>query len=123
MYDSKSGSVGAVSATITSAPAGLNGWYLFNSNATTVYLQIFDAKSKDEVILGTTTPVLSLGIPAGSAANVLVDCVRDFLKGIVIACTLTRAGNTAPANTLDFNLFFCGDDGGAPAGGNQWRLI
>lgn len=107
MYDSASGSVGAKATTVTSAPAGLNGWYLFNSNAATVYLQIFDAKSAAEVILGTTVPVLSLGIPAGSGANVLVDCIRDFLKGIVIACTTTRAGNAAPANTLDFNLFFC----------------
>jgi hypothetical protein len=107
MYDSATGSVGAAPATLFSAPAGLNGWYLFNSNITTVYLQIFDAKSADAVIVGTTKPTLSLGIPAGSGANVLVDCVRDFINGIVIACTLTRAGNGAPANQLDFNLFFC----------------
>src|SRR5258708_39964620 len=106
-YDSASGSVGAKATAVKSAPTGLNGWYLFNSNATTVYLQVFDAKSETEVLLGTTQPTLSLGIPAGSGANVLVDCIRDFVKGIVIACTLTRAGNGAPANTLDFNLFFC----------------
>jgi len=106
-YDSASGSIDGTPFTVKSAPTGLNGWYLFNSNATTVYLQIFDAKSKDEVVLGTSIPVLSLGIPAGSGANVLVDCIRDFFKGIVIACTLTRAGNGAPASPLDFNLFFC----------------
>ncbi len=106
-YDSASGSIGGTPFTVKSAPTGLNGWYLFNSNATTVYLQIFDAKSKDEVVLGTSIPVLSLGIPAGSGANVLVDCIRDFFKGIVIACTTTRQGNVAPANPLDFNLFFC----------------
>ncbi len=106
-YDSASGSVGAKATAIKSAPTGLNGWYLFNSNSTTVYLQIFDAKSETEVSLGTTVPTLSLGIPAGSAANVLVDCIRDFLKGIVIACTTTRQGNVAPATSLDFNLFFC----------------
>src|SRR5258705_314419 len=107
MYDSATGSVGVAPVTVTSAPAGLNGWYLFNANATTVYLQIFDAKSKDEVIVGSTVPTLSLGIPAGSGANVLVDCVRDFIKGIVIACALTRAGAGAPVSPLDFNLFFC----------------
>src|SRR5260370_11668048 len=107
-YDSASGSVGAALRAVKSAPTGLNGWYLFNDNSTKVYLQIFDAKSEAEVILGTTPPTLSLGIPAGSAANVLVDCIRDFVKGIVIACTTTRQGNVAPANTLDFNLFFCG---------------
>jgi hypothetical protein len=107
MNDSASGSVGAKPTAVKSAPTPLNGWYLFNSNATIVYLQIFDAKSETEVSLGTTAPTLSLGIPAGSAANVLVDGMRDFLKGIVIACTLTRSGNGAPANTLDWNLFFC----------------
>ncbi len=107
-YDSASGSVGATPLALKSGPSGLNGWYLFNSNSTVVYLQIFDAHSDSEVILGQTNPVLSLGIPAGSGANVLVDCIRDFIKGIVIACTTTRAGNVAPANTLDFNLFFCG---------------
>lgn len=106
-YESASGSVGAKPLTVKSAPTGLNGWYLFNSNATTVYLQIFDLKSDSLVSLGVTVPTLSLGIPAGSGANVLVDCIRDFLNGIVIACTTTRAGNVAPANTLDFNLFFC----------------
>lgn len=106
-YDSVSGSVGVKPVAIKSGPTGLNGWYLFNSNSTTVYLQIFDAHSDTEVIVGTTAPLLSLGIPAGSAANVLVDCIRDFVKGIVIACTTTRAGGVAPASTLDFNLFFC----------------
>ncbi|SRR6266851_5853575 len=106
-YDSASGSVGAAPRAVKSAPTGLNGWYLFNSNATTVYLQIFDAKNETEVVVGTTAPTLSLGIPAGSGANVLVDCIRDFVKGIVIACTLTRAGSGAPASPLDFNLFFC----------------
>jgi hypothetical protein len=107
MYDSATGSVGTKPVLVFSGPAGLNGWYLFNSNATTVYLQIFDLKSDAAVNLGATQPTLSLGIPAGSGANVLVDCVRDFINGIVIACTLTRAGNGAPANQLDFNLFFC----------------
>ena len=107
MNDSGSGSVGAVPATVTSAPTALNGWYLFNPNATPVYLQIFDAKSLDAVIVGQTKPTLSFGIPAGSAANAPADCLRDFINGIVIACTLTRAGNGAPASTLDWNLFFC----------------
>lgn len=106
-YDSASGSVGGKAVTLKSGPTGLNGWYLFNSNATTVYLQIFDAHSDSEIILGQTTPLLSLGIPAGSAANVLVDCIRDFVKGLVIAATTTRAGAVAPALTVDFNLFFC----------------
>src|SRR5260221_12433068 len=106
-YDSRSGSVGVVPLAVKSAPTGLNGWYLFNSNTVTVYLQIFDAKNEAEVSLGSTIPTFSLGIPAGSAANVLVDCIPDFFKGVVIAGTTTRGGNVGPRNLLDFNLFFC----------------
>ena len=101
-----SGSVSNKPALVTNAAGCLRGWYLFNSNIVTVYLQFFDTVNEGAIILGQTPPVLSLGIPAGSAANIAQDRIRDFANGIVIACTTTRTGAAAPANPIDFNIFF-----------------
>jgi hypothetical protein len=101
-----SGSVGIKPIVARNSPATLRGWYLFNPNAVTVYLQFFDTSSDGDVTPGSTPPYFSLGIPAGSGANVVVGRLCDFLRGIVIVAATTRAGNVAPAVPLDFNIFF-----------------
>ncbi len=107
MNDGSFYKVGLKPVTLRSSATPLNGWYLFNSNAVTAYLQIFDVKSADEVIVGTTRPTLSLGIPAGSAANLSADGIRDLLKGLVVAATTTSDGAVALPSLLEVNLFFC----------------
>jgi hypothetical protein len=102
-----SGSVGVKPQLVRNFPSTLRGWYLFNPNGVQVYLQFHDKADAGDLTLGTSLPFFSLGIPPGSGANALQDRVADFLNGIVIACTTTRAGNVAPAVPLDFNLFFC----------------
>jgi len=100
---SASGSVGTDPILLAKGKGQLNGWYIFNSNATPVYLQIFDAGAKDAI---TVLPLLSLGIPAGGGANLFGDRIRDVQNGIVIAAATTRAGSGAPANPVDYNIFF-----------------
>jgi hypothetical protein len=101
---SSAGTATAAAQLIAAGTNNLRGWYLSNFDAAQVYLQIFDAPNAAAVTLGVTIPDLSLGIPAGAAANVLGQA-RNFLKGIVIAATTTRAGAVAPGVPLDFNLF------------------
>lgn len=97
---------GSITTTVTSVKASagqLYGWYIYNANASAVYCQIFDLAT-GSVTLGTTTPKLSFGIPAGSAANVGLDVGIAFGTAISIAFTTTRAGLTAPASSVDYNF-------------------
>ena len=99
---------GSITTTVTAVKASagtLLGWYLFNSNSVTVYCQIFDLAT-GSVSLGTTAPKLSFGIPAGLGANLGFMPGIKFSTAISVAFTTTRAGSTAPANTVDFNFWF-----------------
>lgn len=101
-------SAASTNATTAKASAGqLYGWYLYNANAAVRFLKIYDKASNPTV--GTDTPVLTIPIPPGSAANV------EFTNGIAfptgIAFALTTGGvdsdNTGVAATEIFvNLLF-----------------
>ncbi len=97
--------VGAAATSVKSSAGQLYGYYIYNSNASAVYVQIFNTAS-GSVTLGTTAPVLSLGIPTGSAANVSIVGGLAFGTAISWACTTTRAGSSAPSNTCDANFFY-----------------
>lgn len=94
----------AVTAVKTSA-GNLYGWYIFNSNSTLVYCQFFNATTGN-VTLGSTSPFMAFGIPAGLGANVLSNTPIAFSTAISIAFTTTRSGSTAPSNTIDYNFFY-----------------
>src|SRR4029077_11268609 len=55
-------------ATVKGSAGTLGGYYIYNPNSSVAYVQIFDISGT--VTLGTSTPKLSLGIPATSGANV-----------------------------------------------------
>lgn len=102
-----SGATGATTVSIAINATRLGGYFLGNTaNAAVSYLQIFDANATSAVTLGTTTPVLSLPLPANGSANLDLGDGIKFNNGIVIAFTTTRAGNTGPASTCDYNLWF-----------------
>jgi hypothetical protein len=99
---------GSIAATVTSVKASagqLYGWYIYNPNASVAYVQIFDLAT-GSVTLGTTTPKMSLGIPAGSAANIELSNGIAFATAISIAITTTRAGSTGPGSTVDYNMAY-----------------
>ena len=96
----------AIKASGTNTPSTLYGWYFFNNNSTVAYCQIFDVSSIGGPTLGSTVPTMSFGIPAFGGANAFPTQGIKFSNGIVIAMTTTRAGSTAPTNSVDYNIFY-----------------
>lgn len=82
-----------------------------NPNAADAFLQLFDLATGD-VTVGTTTPILSLIVPAGDAT---LDGAMDknwgeegldFQTAITYACTTTATGNGDPSTGLIVNILF-----------------
>ena len=86
----------------------LYGWYLFNNAATVTYIKLYNKATAPTV--GTNTPVLTIPIPPGSAANVEYNVgVGDFSLGLGIGATTGVADNNtgAPAaNDCVVNIFY-----------------
>lgn len=100
-----SGSIGATATAIKAGSGQLYGYYIYNSNSSTAYVQIFNIATVG-ITLGSSTPVLSLGIPAGAGANVEFANGIFFGTAISFACTTTRGGSSAPSNTVDVNFLY-----------------
>lgn len=99
---------GSITNTATSLKASAGqvyGWYIYNPNASAVYVQFFNTLV-GSVTVGTTAPVYSIGIPATSGANVFNAIGIAHSTAIVIAITTTRAGSTAPGSSVDYNVFY-----------------
>lgn len=67
------------------------GWYIYNDGAAKVYVKLYDATAAS-VTVGTTTPKMTIPIPAGSAANV------EFTNGIAFATAICIAATTGVAD-------------------------
>lgn len=96
------------SAQAIKASAGqLFGWYIFNPNTVTAWVIIYNVAAAS-VTVGTTNPAMVIGIPAGSAANVVNPMGIEFTNaGFSAAAVMTSAaGNTAPTTALDVNFFY-----------------
>lgn len=96
------------SAQAIKASAGqLFGWYIYNPNTVACWVIIYNTAAAS-VTVGTTNPVMVLGVPAGSAANVLNPMGIEFTNaGWSAAAVMTSAGgNTAPTTALDANFFY-----------------
>jgi hypothetical protein len=91
------------------ASAGqLFGWYIYNDGAADVSVKLYNATAAN-VTVGTTTPVMTLTIPAGSAANILSPIGIVFDTAICAAAVTEIAdnGTTAPAaNQVVANFFY-----------------
>lgn len=94
----------AVSAT----PATLYGWHLYNAAGTVRYFKFYNATAANTIV-GTTTPALTIPIPAGAAANVSFLPGLRFTTAITVACVTGVADNStgAPAaNECIGNIFY-----------------
>ena len=84
------------------------GWYLFNGALTTRYIKFYNKATAPTV--GTDTPVMTIPIPAGSAANVEYNVgIASFPLGLGIGATTAVADNStaAPsANDCIVNIFY-----------------
>lgn len=92
--------------TVKGTAGKLNGYFVYNPNASVAYVQLFDVATATTVTLGTTAPDVVIGIPASSAANLLDAGGVDFANGIKLACTTTATGSTAPGTGLDLSVFY-----------------
>lgn len=74
--------------TVSAVPAILYGFTIANNHATVpAYVQFFDATAPTP---GTTTPVLTIGVPAISGAS------QEFVGGIIFRTAITVASTTTP---------------------------
>jgi hypothetical protein len=78
------------SAVKTSA-GKLYGWFIYNDGATEVYVKLYN-DTVANVVVGTTTPAMTIPIPAGAAANV------EFTNGIAFSAAITAAATTGVAD-------------------------
>lgn len=96
------------SAQAIKASAGqLFGWYIYNPNTVACWVIIYNTAAAS-VTVGTTNPAMVIGVPAGSAANVVNPMGIEFTNaGWSAAAVMTSAGgNTAPTTALDVNFFY-----------------
>ena len=129
--------IGALKATlsVTQIPATVNGWtpklesglsnsvvtvkgsagelgayHCLNQSGAVAYVQVFDAATSGAVTLGSTTPVLSFGLPAAASlpggGNLEWSNGIHFASGIQIAATTTATGSTAPSTAIDCNFAY-----------------
>jgi hypothetical protein len=81
------------------ATAGkLYGWYLYNDGAAEAYVKFYNATAAN-VTVGTTTPTMTIPIPAGSASNI------EWTNGVTFGTAICVAATTGVAD----------NDTGAPA--------
>jgi hypothetical protein len=94
--------------TLIKASAGTFGGYytIYNPNSSVAYVQIFDVAATASVTLGTTVRDGLITIPATSAANLEMTNGVHMTNGIVIACTTTATGSTAPGTGLDGTILY-----------------
>ena len=83
------------------------GWYLFNASAGVRFVKFYDQAAAPTV--GTDTPLFTLGLPAGAAANVELTNGLAFANGIGLGATtgVADADTGAPgANELVVAVFY-----------------
>lgn len=99
----------ALSTTVTAIKASAGSLYLvqcYNPNATVAYAQVFNIAS-GSVTLGTSTPLLSVPIPATSNGGFAMSTVPvAFGTAMSWAATTTATGSTAPGTALTCNAAY-----------------
>jgi hypothetical protein len=101
-------------ATLVSAnPCDLHGWHIANLDSVDAWLHLYDAATTASVTVGTTTPKITLWVPAAAGIDSLsVSSAASqvggvgFATGLVIAATTTLAGSAAPTNGELVNLVY-----------------
>jgi len=91
------------------ASAGqIYGYYIYNNAATTHFIKFYNATVAN-VTVGTTTPVLTIPLPPGAAANAYSDIGIEFDTAITVAATTGIADNdtgTPAVNAVTINVLF-----------------
>lgn len=86
----------------------LYGYYMFNAHSATLFVKFYNATAANTTV-GTTTPIMTIPVPAGAAANCHFNKGIAFATALCAACTTGVADNDtgAPgANLLILNAFY-----------------
>jgi hypothetical protein len=96
---------------VKSGPGRLLAVHAANKDAATRFLQIFDAPAAN-IVLGATTPKLSLAIPPGDFDQVFgqleldTAAATEFATAIALAVTTTPTGSGAPTTGVVLNVWY-----------------
>ncbi len=85
-----------VGVVVKGGPGKLCGWFISNANAATRFVKFYN-KATAPATNGSDTPLLTLAIPAGSAANVSFESGIAFTVGIGLRITTGVADNDTGA--------------------------
>ena len=88
---------------VKSSAGNLYMVHIENSNSSKAYLQFYDLGA-GSVVVGTTTPTLTLLIPATGGYDGFLPVPFAFATAISIAATTTATGGTAPGTGLLVNI-------------------
>ena len=87
------------------ASGRLYGYHIQNPNAADAWLQLYDVAAAG-VTVGTTTPKVSLVVPASGAIEAFSVVPVEFETAITYSATTTAAGGTDPTTGLVGTLFY-----------------
>ena len=91
---------------IKASAGNLYGYYIGNTNASAVYVHLYNTAAAS-VTVGTTNPLVTFYIPASAAANLTFPYPITFSNaGWSVAATTTGGGNTAPGSALEAVFFY-----------------
>jgi hypothetical protein len=93
---------------VKTSAGSVYGWFIYNDGAAEVYVKLYNATAAN-VTVGSTTPVMTIPVPAGSAANMAFSPGIRFDTAITIAATtgVADADTAAPAaNQVIANIFY-----------------
>ena len=100
----RNSNVGLVAQLVIGKKSSLHAVHIENSNGAKSYLQFYNLATVAEAIVGTTTPVKTLYIPATGGYDFHWDSPVEFSSGIVIAATTGADNAVAPAAGLLVNV-------------------
>lgn len=95
----------ATAQQVKSSAGTVGGWYIYNPNASATYVNFYNATSAS-VTVGTTNQQMVICVPATAGANVEFGNGITFATAISISATTTGGGNTAPATSLEANIYY-----------------
>ena len=95
--------VGATATAIKGSAGQLYGYHIFNPNATVCWVQLFESAA-GSVVLGTTVPFKSLGIPALGGAVTSKTIGALFDTAMSVATTNSRNGASGCSTPLDVDV-------------------
>lgn len=100
-------SILVATAQVIKASAGqLYGYYAYNPEAAVTFVHFYNTAA-GSVTVGTTNPLFTIAIPAGSAANLSIPQGITFSNaGWSCAATTTAGGNTAPSTGVSLVAWY-----------------